>query len=75
MMAVQHARQYRQMRRDVRSSQGSLFKAQYLRGGFIGELHFARAVDRQDGQRAGFDQGAQFGLGILTQADLRFQLR
>ncbi len=73
--ALEHAVEDRQVRRHIAALQRFVVEAEQLARRFVGESDAAGLIQREDGQRAGFDQDADLLLGLLAQADLALALR
>src|ERR1051326_6559097 len=74
MMALQHARENRQMRAYWLSLQGLAVEPEQLRGRFIRPQRAAVGIQGQNRKRAGFNQDAKLFFGFLPAANLLFEL-
>jgi len=73
-IAMQHAAEDGQVWLDGQAAQRLLFKAQHLAGGFVGELDFTAAVQRENGERTGFDEDEQLAFRLEPEQNVLIAL-
>ena len=72
---LQHAVENRHVRRHIAALQRFVFKAEQFARRFVGQFHPSGLIEREDGERAGFDQNPHLLLRLLPQENLPLAFR